>query len=362
MDPYRHLNQLLAESSVSKIIYALVMPETEQVIDRVLDGSGEEKLAGRTRFHDLFREAWTQKQDVIHEEFFGKWKAWTEPIVQFDASGFPFSYPTAGASEALREAIHDYAVRSRKEHFVPKIHVFNGEYEGFAAYATAAGIEVQSHDRKDWQKAFDSIGEKEQFYISQPSGIDGLVWNDFDCFALELQSRKPTTELMLDLSYVGCVAKDFSVNADHPNISAVFLSLSKPAGVYYHRIGGMYSRKEYLGLFGNRWFKNLSSLSIGTEFMSRFGVQELPRKYSSVQQQVIRQVNQCLGMNLRPADIFLLGVGEPPSSPSDLERYLLRGSQGEQKVRVCLTPLMAHAINPALNPRVSARFYERILE
>ena len=362
MDPYRHLSDLLAASSVSKIIYALVMPETEQVIDAVFDGSGESSIDGRTRFHHLFREAWTQKQDAIHEGFFCKWKSWTAQVVQFDSKGFPFSYPTAGASEALREAIHAYGARSRKERFDPKIHVFDGEYEGFAAYASAAGIVVQSHGRSDWLKAVDAIGNRDQFYISQPSGVDGIVWDEFDSFALAMHRKAPSAELMLDLSYVGCVAKEFVVNADHPNIGAIFLSLSKPAGVYYHRIGGMVSRKEYPGLFGNKWFKNLSSLSIGTEFMSRFGVHELPRKYSPVQQLVIRQVNQSLGLELIAADIFLLGVGKPSNFPSDLERYLLRGSKGEQKVRVCLTPLMAHTINPNLNSKVSARFYERIVD
>ena len=362
MDTDLHLSQRLAESNVSKIIYALVMPETEQVIDAVLDGSVVDRLGGRTKFHHLFREAWTQKQDAIHEGFFIKWRSWVAPIVHFDPKGFPFCYPTAGASEALREAIHAYAANSRKERFVPKIHVFEGEYEGFAAYAAAAGIEVQSHGRQDWQKAVATIGAKDQFYISQPSGIDGFVWDEFDSFACELQRRTPTAEIMLDLTYVGCVAREFNVNADHPNIGSIFLSLSKPAGVYYHRIGGMYSRKEYPGLFGNKWFKNLCSLSIGIEFMSRFGVQELPCKYRPVQQQVIRQVNQRLGLELIAADIFLLGVGEPSHSPSDLERYLLRGSKGEQKVRVCLTPLMAHAINPDLNPSVAARYYERIVD
>ena len=360
MDPNQYLNQLLSDAAISKIVYALVMPETECTIDAVLDGDCQSKDEGRERYHSLFREAWTQKQDQVHEGFFKRWKSWTDSVVFFEESSFHFVYPTAGASEGLREAIHAYGVASRKRGTTPRIHVFEGEYEGFTAYAIAAGIEVQTHSRCKWKESLDRVCPHEQFYISQPSAVDGFVWSDFDCFAESLYNQCPTAELMLDLTYVGCVARDFTVDASPPNVGAIFISLSKPAGVYYHRVGGVYSRREILGLFGNKWFKNISSLQIGTEFMKRFGVHELPRKYRPIQHQAVEEVNKRLGLSLVPADIMLLGVGESSNSPSDLERYLLRGSRDEPRVRVCLTPLMAHSINPKLNPHVSARYYEKI--
>jgi hypothetical protein len=364
MDPHEQLNQLLADSGVSKIVYALVMPETEQTIDAVfdgvLDGSGPADSSGREAYHKLFREAWTQKQDAVHESFFETWLQWVSPIVELDAKAFPFRYPTAGASEGLREAIHAYAVQARQQHREPTVHLFDGEYEGFSAYACAAGIRVVSHRRKEWYDAIETIAPGDQFYISQPSALDGNVWADLDRFAVELHRRVPTAQLMLDLSYVGCVSRSFVVNANHPNIHAVFFSLSKPAGVYYHRIGGMFAREEYLGLFGNKWFKNISSLSIGTEFMRRYGVHELPTKYQPIQQRAIHSVNEKLGFALRSSDILLLGIGAPSPIPSELERYLLRGPEGDELVRVCLTARIAHGINPKLNPNVSARYYERI--
>ncbi len=359
MDSHLQLNALLAESGVSKIVYALVMPETEHTIDAVLDGPKCGLPGGRDRFHALFREAWTQKQDAVHEEFFHTWFAWSSPIVQLDAASFPFQYPTSGASEGLREAINSYAAAAHREGFEPRLHVFDGEYEGFAVYAAAAGIEVCSHHRHDWKSELGSVAPHDQWYVSQPSAVDGMVWDDFDAFAKALYEKVPTAELMLDLSYVGCVAREFTVNANHPNIAAIFLSLSKPAGVYYHRIGGMLSKHEYQGLFGNKWFKNVASLSIGSAFMMRYGVHELPRKYQRTQAEAVERANHNLGLNLCPADVVLLGIGEPSSNPSELERFLLRGPIGEQKVRVCLTPSMAYAIDPKLNPNVSARVYER---
>lgn len=340
------------------------MPETEEVIDRVLDGlagvESDREGGGRQRFHEMFREAWTQKQDSAHEAFFDTWKEWSSPIVQFDSCQFAYTYPTSGASEAIREAIYAYGAQARAENFTPRIHLFDGEYEGFVAYAAAVGIEVQTHNRRHWPRIIQRLGRRDQFYLSQPSAVDGMIWDDYEDFVTALAEKRPSVQLMLDLTYVGCVSRDFTINANHLNIATIFFSLSKPAGVYYHRVGGMFARREYPGLFGNKWFKNLSSLSIGTEFMRRYEVHELPRKYRPNQERVTREVNEQLGLTLEPADVLLLATGLASPLPSELEQYLLRGSAAEQRVRVCLTPRMAHDIDPSLTSSVSARYYERI--
>lgn len=351
------LQELLAQAGVSKIIYALVTPETEAVVDRVLDGTAAD---GRERYHHMFREAWTQKQDAVHEAFFEEWVAWTAPIVQWNAADFPYRYPLSGASEGLREAIHAYGARARSSGFEPTIHIFEGEYEGYAAYARAASIPCEVHPRSQWRQAIQSVRGTDQWYLSHPSAIDGLVWNDYDAFVQELAERSPRTQLMLDLTYVGCVARPFQVRASYPNIATIFFSLSKPAGVYYHRIGGMFAREEYLGLFGNKWFKNLTSLAIGTEFMRQHDVYALPRRYRAIQERVLVEIREELGLRLQPADVMLLGVGAPNSPPSALETFLMRGARDEVVVRVCLTPRMAHHIDPKLNPTVQARTYERL--
>ena len=123
------------------------MPETEATINSVFDGITG---GGRIEYLDAFREAWTQKQDTVHESFFDHWMEWTRPIVQIEPREFPFRYPIAGASEGLREAVHAYGAQARVERFEPTIHVFEGEYEGYAAYSRAAGISLKSHPRKFW--------------------------------------------------------------------------------------------------------------------------------------------------------------------------------------------------------------------
>jgi len=409
---HRTLNEALGDNGVSHTIYSLTMPETEAAFDYIIDGGDQrgfiqEELSKlfaqhtsgtpwnpeaaadivatrldheREKFRDMYRGAWTQKQDEYHEAFFDTWKQWVNPIIKADFDQFPYMYPTAGASEALRVAIEEYANRQRIKERTPRIHIFDGEYEGFAAYAKSAGITVVKHDRENWLSALDDIEADEQFYISQPSAIDGNVWDDFDRFARSLAIKNPDAELMLDVTYVGCVAKEFSFKGDHPNINKIFFSLSKPAGAYYHRIGGCLSREAnneyltafndfkenelkegYLSLFGNKWFKILAALRLGTEIMKRHDVFELPRKYSQQQIMAANEAGQRLGLDLEPSDVLMLATAQPSEKPSDLERYLTRPAGSQPIVRVCLTPAMAAMIDPKLaGGDVKARPHEQL--
>ena len=60
---------------------------------------------------------------------------------------------------------------------------------------------------------------------------------------------------MPDLTYVGSVAREFRIELAPPNIPAFVISRSKPFGGYYHRVGGVFARREYPSLFGNKWFR-----------------------------------------------------------------------------------------------------------
>ncbi len=347
-----YLNSLLEGAGVSKTVYAYVMPETEKALDEIMD-------ADRASLQDMYREAWTQKQDAVHEEFIDAWKSWSAPVVKFDDRDFPFFYTTSGASEALREAIYAYGHRARTQGFSPVIHVFEGEYEGFAAYAQAAGIAVVTHPRANWAEAVAKIGPKDQFYISQPSAIDGNVWGDFDAFAAALEARQPSADIVLDLTYVGCVARSFTVKTESPNIRCILFSLSKPMGVYYHRIGGMLSREAYPGLFGNKWFKNLLSIRLGTKLLREYGVHELATKYAQMAQGVaIKEASDRLGLDLVPSDVFLLATAELKEGAKDLEKYLSRAG----RLRVCLTPSIASIVNPSVSRIVRARAHETVTD
>lgn len=370
------LNAVLENSGVSKTVYALVMPETEAALAFVVDGSDRSRILSdhegspaallsvldklrEERYLSQFREAWTQKQDEIHWKFFDKWEKWSSPSVSARWSEYAHRYPTAGASEALRERISAYGHRARSEGFRPKIHAFEGDYEGYEAYARASFVEFERHPRSLWDGIPARLGERDLFCISAPSALDGNVWGEYDEFMKLLWRRRPRAGVVLDLTYVGCVASHFSVRADYPNIESVIFSLSKPMGVYYHRVGGCLTREPSPGLFGNKWFKNLTSLALGTELMERHHVHALPMKYKKAQLDAMVMASSALSVDVHPSDVFLLCHAPMPPNPSPLQRYLRRPDGTPSGIlRACLTPTMAAIINPSADSRVKARGHE----
>ena len=72
-------------------------------------------------------------------------------------------------------------------------------------------------------------------------------------------------------------------------MTAVIFSLSKPFGVYYHRIGGVLTRAEVPTLRGHLWFKNLFSLHLGERLMAAHGARELPARYAALQQRALNR-------------------------------------------------------------------------
>lgn len=344
-NPQKDLNAQLVQNGLSKTVYAFVTPETElekqAMLIRALKTKGQ---AGE--YFDQFQGAWTGKQDAYHEDFFNTWHTWSKPVVDLDRELYPFYYPTAGASEPLRHLIYDLAARAPHA----AVHAFVGEYEGYRAMAEAAGLKFVEHERdgkEGWHTPFGGrlnrvesrMGKNDLFFISQPSAIDGNVWGDFNEFVSKMQPNS----VVADITYVGAVpssaiAEKFNLN--QPAIRNIVFSLSKPFGVYYDRIGGVFSRQEDLGLFGNKWFKNLTSLHFGTRLLNQFSVFELPTRHASRQKEMVRRAGEYLQCDLEPSDVFILAVGQPIVtdqhwSPTMME-YLTRAG----KIRVCLTPGM----------------------
>jgi hypothetical protein len=353
----------LLKAGACGTIYSLVMPESEQALAFVVDGCERDALIGtadgaaamaalrRSNYFSRYHEPWTQKQDAMHDAYFGHWLKWAAPIVSIRADEFPYRYPTAGASEGIFKIMAEYAASCRASSQGPSIHVFEGEYEGFAAYAAALRIRTVTHPRDAWRQMPARIERNAQFWISQPSAIDGTVWDDFGEFVSLMAEVQPDVELVPDLTYVGSVAREFRVDLDRANIPAFVISHSKPFGGYYHRVGGVFSRREYLSLFGNKWFKNLQSLAWGTEMMARHGVFDLPRKYRPVQEAAVESVSRRLDIDgLMPADVLLLGIATPRGEVSPLLSKVLRGSGSQRVIRLCLTPAMTCLIDPSMAP------------
>lgn len=332
----------LLAAGASGTIYSLVMPESEAAFAAVV---------GEADFLDRYREPWTQKQDRMHEAYFERWLDWSAPVVSIRGGDFPFRYPTAGASEAIFKLIAEFASECRASAREPAVHMFEGEYEGFAAYADSLKVRVERHDRTAWRDVAAKLDEDCQFWISQPSAIDGGVWPHFEAFVQAIAEDGRGARIVPDLTYVGSVARDYRIALDSPAIPAVVISHSKPFGGYYHRVGGVLARREHPSLFGNKWFKNLLSLAWGTEMMRRHAVFDLPRKYRPVQEEAARRVAALLGVDgLVAADVALLATAEPHAGLPLLLASVLRGSPAERVVRLCLTPAMTCLIDPTLAP------------
>lgn len=343
-NPDPKLNETLFAAGTSKTVYALVTPETEAAKARVF-GEGnvlahDDAKQRRADYFDQFREAWTGKQDAYHRDFFAEWAQWASPVIDFDRDLYPFFYPTAGASEPLRQIIFDFAARGGKT-----INVLAGEYEGYKSQAEAAGLTVEEWDRstvvRDVIDYVDELAE-ELFFISQPSAIDGNVWDEFNA----LVDLLPANTVIADVTYVGAVPQRaikerFNLNA--PAIRNVVFSLSKPFGLYYDRVGGVFSREKDLGLFGNIWFKSLTALSIGRQMMREYGVFDFPDRFANEQRVMTERASLALGIPFVPADVFILANAWGHRDVNELTRYLFRG----EGLRLCLTPGMAKMIGIA---------------
>lgn len=310
--------ELANSFGISKTVYAAYYPETRKIVDIFIDDFP----------HEMYEEAWTKKQDEYHKPFMDRFKTWASSIVLFP--DFCFSYPTNGSSEAIRESLASYAANGGKT-----IHIFDGEYEGYEALAAGYNLIIVKHNRNEWRTERLHFEDGDKFYISQPSAIDGNVWKEYDEWITMLLNNHPLVDIMLDLCYVGCVSSDYTINASYTNIAVIFFSLSKSFGVYYHRIGGVYSRDEIPGLWGNIWFKNLASLCIGDTLMREYGPFDIPVKYTAHQCVVIDILNQKLKIidtEVFPSDVVLLGYSK--CNNNDLPNAMRRGEIS----RWCLTP------------------------
>ena len=351
-NPNGALNQRLTDVGASKTVYALVTPETEAVKAAILGNQMREGVdQERAAYLEQFRDAWTGKQEEHHRTFFDVWHQWSSPLVDLDRALFPYAYPTAGASEPLRHLIFDYGNQARDEGFMPRIHVFKGEYEGYKAYAEAAHIEIIEHDRRDWRMLAENLPENEWFFLSQPSAIDGRVWAEANAFLHVISTKSQKPRVVMDMTYVGAIpeAPSEKFSLTEPCIRNVVFSLSKPFGVYYDRIGGIFCREQDMGLFGNMWFKSLMALQLGTALMQGHDVFDLPRRYRPIQIQQAEYVSRMLGIQFHPSDVYLLATdsGEEKRA-TELTSYLRRpASDPGASLRICLTPGMAKAIGTA---------------
>lgn len=322
----RYIRTLLSVG-ISKIIYSIPFPETKAVTEfewRTMD------------FDDLFDEPHLMRQDSHHARFVNAYRRWASPVIE-GLDSFPEAHPSAGSAEAIKDTLS--VIHGNNPEL--RLHMFEGDYEGVTAYATSMGFQVVKHFRTE--EVINSLSDRvkagEIWYISQPSALDGNLWNGYDDFMQKTEAAG--LRVLVDTAYVGTVTKNYKIKVDYPHIDAVFFSLSKPFGVYYQRIGGVFVKKVNRLLQGNVWTKNLPSLRIGEALMKRYGVFDIARKYQPTQQDVIDFFSRKTGIRLIPSDVIT--VAHLPTAAADIPeeyRSLCRGNPAAGFFRPCLVPSM----------------------
>jgi histidinol-phosphate/aromatic aminotransferase/cobyric acid decarboxylase-like protein len=315
---------------VARTVYSLYYPETRGVVD----------VLWAERPHGLYERNYEKRQDAMHHGCLEGWRAWASRAGVRLGDGFAHHYPTAGASEAIHALMAFQAT-----HGGGRVHFFDGEYEGYFHTAAALSLPTVSHPREpaswaDGGGAVAKLAPGDTFWLSQPSAIDGNLWRDLDAFASLVEERAPGARIVVDLTYVGAVAAPLPIHLDRPAVAAVLWSLSKPFGVYYHRIGGLLSRDEVPSLRGHHWFKNLFSLALGERLMASFSPGELPARHTAHQAAALERAQAAgvLPPTAKASDVVLLA--HAPTGDSAFEEYR-RGNS----LRFCLSPAMDAAIN-----------------
>ena len=341
--PSLETSDVLLAAGVSKPVFSCPWPETRRLA-RELWADLPNGLEAR-----LYDEPYLGGQDTLHLEFLDAWLDWREPVVGLDLAALPWRYATMGSTEAIRESLALHAMAGTRTERRPTIHVFAGEYEGYAAEGEGYGIHVVRHDRRAYEESLLAhAAPGDRLYVSHPSAIDGSVWAGFPGLVEFVEARLPGVRLMVDLTYVGTVGTSYSVELRSPVVHTVFFSLSKVFGVYYHRVGGALSREPLTGLYGNRWFKNTFSLEFGRRLLRSLDAYTLPRRYAALQARAVAAVAARLGAPCVASDVVLLAhhaweAGLPPEVAP-----LRRGDA----VRYCLTPALDRLLH---DPRGDAR-------
>lgn len=312
------------KEKVSRTVYALYIPETRAIVDRLWN----------EKPHFMYDEAYTKKQDQYHRSFFNEYKKFSSPDVNVVWEDFPYEYPTNGSSEAIREQI-----AYLKAQDINTMYILEGEYEGYEAMAIPLGFNVikLSHNLDSLKSTI--YEENSVFFLSQPNSAFGNIWSDYDAFLSFMNENNQHVKFYVDLTYLGNVLTVNKVNITYDNIDGVFFSLSKTFGVYYHRIGGCFLKKANPLLYGNMWFKNLFSLRLGETLMRELNKDEIVSKYKQKQLEAIKMINK----NIKPSDVWLIGTIDVKHLDQEMLSLLKRFENNTQ--RLCLTQQLDAIIN-----------------
>lgn len=240
---------------------------------------------------------------------------------------FKFRYFTSGSSEGIFHALAELKTKG-----IEKIYTLKGEYEGYKEYGKTLGLNIEEIDLEK-TKLRDL--EKGTWFISNPSARDGNIISN----EIVKEICNYGNKVYLDLAYVGST-RYFKFFAEHENVSTLFLSFSKPYGVFRFRIGFTLSREPINSLYANKWFKDILRLLTAAKLVDKIGPNRLYNKYRGKQLKIIDKINKEKGLKIQPSDVILLGH-IPKSNVAKIlsdQLKILAPFKRNDSYRLCLTP------------------------
>ncbi|MBU0616055.1 MAG: aminotransferase class I/II-fold pyridoxal phosphate-dependent enzyme [Nanoarchaeota archaeon] len=292
-------------------VYSYRFPEVRELIDQVT-----------TPFpHDVFLSA-TEPTGALDN--------FDQPIIdkvvdfyaaQADLAQFGFRYPTSGTEEGIREVLTWLQAKGVKQ-----IYVLKGEYEGYKAVGATRCMETVEVPADVNTKTL----APGYFFISNPSARDGnILPNDFINDICEAGHK-----VFYDMAYLGSTAPH-EFDLSHPNIFAAVVSMSKPYGLFYDRIGFTFAKEAVPALYGNKWFKSILGLLIAEKIVDTLEPDTLYNHYRPRQEAIVAGINEDTGLALKPSDALLLAYAREVAP--EVQPLVQRFQRGDG-YRFCLTP------------------------
>ncbi len=294
-------------------VYSYYFPEVRSIIDRLT----------ATYPHDVFLQSIEPGLDNFHLPVIGAYLDHFRGQLP-DLPDFPHRYVTSGASEAIFHILAQIAASPKKE----PLYVLAGEYEGYTGYGRNLNL------------SFSTAVETSSLltlppgivFLSNPSARDGNIISDEEILAICEAGHK----LVYDITYVG-LTDPHHFGLAHENIIAVIASLSKPFGIYYHRLGFAFTRFEMKTLEVNKWFKNIFSLLLAQNILTTIGERELVDRYRPTQTEAVNQIGEDFGFVPKPSQVVLLASTERNGLPEDKKEAWGKYNR-HHNYRFCLTP------------------------
>ena len=317
-------------------VYSVPWPEIQDRFSELQIPKELWRVTASLESHDEFLKFFGFDPLTPGTQKLGFLDCWNEPLIKSIGESLKLpekianfnSYPVAGSAQGIGGLLTDYANRGCTTIWVPE-----GDYEGYEYQAQAYGIDVIY-----FNLASDKLPMGQTVFMSQPSAING----DFVNFQM-VQYLADHNELILDLAYRGLTFPNTFFDIPE-NCEAVLWSASKPYGLFYRRIGFLWSKTSINNLYASRWFKNPEHLWALAVLMKEFPLERIAKKAKSIQTQIVSEYTILSEKDLIQSDVSLLAQSAEPWY-ADWVRDTDPHSNPDRLARVCLSPLIEELLD-----------------